>query len=236
MWQCGRVHDRACQESGSETLKLMRMDIVCKVEVGMGSVHWKGKMEEYLLTSMHGPSASSHYVVNGGSALKCLHWKLQQSCGFCECDWCYGTQLQYFSRGYENGQKRFSFIVLTILNASVISLWGHFWEWLACKGSYSLGTGNELNPFDIELWLAIITSRLSLSAWLQMEVVGLQRIALKDFIYVLTRTNFKIILLLRRLWCRSLCAHGPNSIIQLHYWKYICCDSFWCTVLSVLRV
>jgi len=48
--------------SDPKTLKLKKGDIICKVKGQKSAVCWKDENKLYLLTNMHNPSPSGHFV------------------------------------------------------------------------------------------------------------------------------------------------------------------------------
>jgi hypothetical protein len=57
---------------GPKMLKLKKGDLLCKVKGGASAVCWKDKQEVYLLTNMHQPPATGHYVNEEGNLWKPL--------------------------------------------------------------------------------------------------------------------------------------------------------------------
>jgi hypothetical protein len=57
---------------GPKILKLKKGGILYKVKRGTSAVCWKDKQEVHLLTTMHKPPLSRHYVGEGGKTSKPL--------------------------------------------------------------------------------------------------------------------------------------------------------------------
>jgi hypothetical protein len=107
---------------GPKTLKLKKGDIICKVKGGTSAVCWKDKREVYLLTNMHNPPASGHFVDEEGNASKpvCIE-SYNKIMGFVDLSDMMANSYSISRKMWKWPKKLFFHLLdLTILNALII--------------------------------------------------------------------------------------------------------------------
>jgi hypothetical protein len=115
---------------GPKALKLKKGDILCKVKGSTSPVCWKDKWEVYLLTNMHKPPISGHYVDEEGNASKplCIE-SYNRNIGFVDMSDMMANSYSISRKTWKWTEKLFfHFVDLTVLNAFIIHS--------SCGGTY----------------------------------------------------------------------------------------------------